>query len=305
MNESKQLPTLFKERIINTFGDKGKTWLSDLPDLIADCEARFDLKVKKYFSTLSYHYTAEAVQSDGSNIVIKICVPTKEVENEINALEFMRGDGIVKLIKADSQNGILLLEKLEPGEMLSTLSSDDEATAIAAEVMQKLWKPIADNHDFPTTGQWFDRLDQPINLPDGFSGSLIDKAKNIAFDLHQDLGESVLLHGDLHHFNILSSQRQPWLAIDPKGVIGEREYEVGALLRNPIPDIATTMDTNKILVQRTALLSELLGFDRQKIIAWGFSQAVLAAVWSLDGKSDDWKIFLRCSDAFSKITQEQ
>ena len=126
----------------------------------------------------------------------------------------------------------------------------------------------------------------------------VTKVELVALELHQDMGESVLLHGDLHHFNILSGKRQPWLAIDPKGVVGEREYELGALLRNPIPDIVTTMNTKKILTWRVDQLSELLGFDRQKIRAWSFAQAVLAAVWCIDDKADDWRIFLKCAESF-------
>ena len=163
--------------------------------------------------------------------------------------------------------------------------------------MKKIWKPITCEHNFPTTIEWFDQLNKPIILPTQFSASLIDKAKHIALALHQDVSESLLLHGDLHHFNMLSSTRHPWLAIDPKGVVGEREYEVGALLRNPIPAIVTTMNTNKILARRVDQLGELLNFDRKKLIAWGFAQAVLAAVWCLDSKNDDWKLFLHCAEA--------
>jgi len=98
---------------------------------------------------------------------------------------------------------------------------------------------------------------------------------------------------------------QPWVAIDPKGVVGEREYEVGALLRNPTPDIATTMDTRMILKRRLDLLAELLGFDRQKLCAWSFAQAVLAAVWCIDGKANDWGIFIKCAEALHEQLNQQ
>ena len=183
--------------------------------------------------------------------------------------------------------------------MLTTIHNNIEATSIAVAVMQELWKPIKNSHKIQTTAQWFNRLNQPIVLPTGFPATLIDKAKGIAIELHQSMGEPVLLHGDLHHFNILSANRQPWLAIDPKGVVGEREYEVGALLRNPAPDSSTRMDTRKLLARRVDMLAEILGFDRQKIRAWGFSQAVLAAVWCIDSKANDWGIFLKCAEALN------
>ncbi len=216
----------------------------------------------------------------------------------------MRGRGIVNLLNADKKKGILLLEKLTPGKMLSTLIDDEIATTIAVDIMQKLWKPttkIPSHHNFLTTQEWFERLNKSLKPSGLISSSIIDRAYKISNELHQSLGELVLLHGDLHHFNILSATRQPWLAIDPKGVIGEREYELGALLRNPIPNIVTTMNTKKILSNRVDQLCELLTFDRQKVIGWGFSQAVLAATWCVGSKAEEWKLFMRCAEVLAKI----
>src|SRR5438067_1309862 len=62
----------------------------------------------------------------------------------------------------------------------------------------------------------------------------------------------VLLHGDLHHENILAAARQPWLAIDPKGVVGEPAYEAGALLRNPLPWLLEQPDPRGVTARRVA-----------------------------------------------------
>ena len=296
-----KLSQSFIDRVSNTFAEQGEQWLARLPELIAETEKRYNLQIGSSFGHQSYNYAAHATPSDGTAIVIKFCVPTDEVNNEINALIHMQGGGIVKLLESDAQSGILLLELLHPGEMLSTVSNDDEAARIAGDIMQKIWKPVPDEHNFPSTIDWFDRLDQPIELPAGFSSKLVDTARSIARDLHKDSDKRVVLHGDLHHFNILSTERQPWLAIDPKGVIGECEYEVGALLRNPIPDIATILNTKKVLARRLDLLAEQLNFDRQKILAWSFCQAVLATVWSIDGQAEDWPMFLRCAEILSGL----
>ncbi len=295
------LTALFKKRIVNTFGYTGKTWLANLPALITKCEKRFNIKISQAFEHQSLSFTARATQADGTKIVIKLCVPTSEVDNEINALEFMNGDGIVNLLNSDGENGIVLLERLTPGAMLTTVGDDLEATRIAANVMQKIGKTIERPYTFQTTALWFDRLDQPIKLPTDFPAALIDQAKKMAMALHQSMGEAVLLHGDLHHFNILSANRQPWLAIDPKGIVGEREYEIGAFLRNPIPEIATTMDTKKVLARRLDLLANILEFDRQKLCAWGFAQAVLAAVWCIDSNDESYPNFLKCAKVLNNL----
>ncbi len=299
------LPPSFKKKIIGTFGDTGETWLENLPELIAESEKRFNIKIGEAFDHQSFNFTAQAIKADSAGVVIKLCVPTSEVENEIDALNLMHGSGILQLLDSDKQNGILLLERLSPGEMLTTVHDDIEATRIAADVMQKIWKPISGSHSFPTTEKWFNRLNQPIDLPIGFPAALIDKAKNVAMELHQSMGEAVLLHGDLHHFNILSSQRQPWLAIDPKGVIGPPEYECGAFLRNPIPGIASKPDLKSKLSSRIDIFVEMLGFDRQVITGWGYAQAILASVWCIDMKSDDWRVFLKCAETLEKFTRSR
>jgi streptomycin 6-kinase len=93
--------------------------------------------------------------------------------------------------------------------------------------------------------------------------------------------EPRLLHGDLQHYNVLFDSERGWLAIDPKGVVGETEYEIGAVLRNPIeqPDLFTSRD---IIERRTRKLAERLGLDYGRILSWAFAQAVLSAIWEIE-----------------------
>jgi streptomycin 6-kinase len=98
------------------------------------------------------------------------------------------------------------------------------------------------------------------------------------------MGEQVVLHGDLHHFNVLRSG-EGWLAIDPKGVVGERAYEPGALLRNPWPGLLDVPDPTEVLRRRSAQLAEALDLDLERVRAWAYVQAVLAAEWCVQ---DGW-----------------
>lgn len=298
-------PDDFIERVINTHGELGQVWLKELPDLIEYCQSRYRLTINKAMTALSVNYTTQATTEAREQLIVKFCLPSAETYNEINALNFLRSDSMVQLLHSDNERGILVLEKLQPGLMLSTLPNDDKATRIAAQLMQKILKPAPHGNpfNFPTTQEWFERLNHPIELPITFSNHFIDNAKNIANDLHQEKNELILLHGDLHHFNILSAHQQTWLAIDPKGIIGPREYEVGALLRNPIPDIISNRDTKAVLARRIDILSEILHYDRKEIIAWGFAQAVLASVWSIDMKSQEWHLFLKCAETLFDLME--
>jgi len=96
----------------------------------------------------------------------------------------------------------------------------------------------------------------------------------------------VLLHGDFHHDNILSASRKPFLAIDPSGIAGEREYEIGALMRNPHSIIETHMNLKKCFDHRLSIIAELTGFNRERLLMWTFVQAVLAAWWHVEDNTN-------------------
>jgi streptomycin 6-kinase len=113
---------------------------------------------------------------------------------------------------------------------------------------------------------------------------LIGRAISCFQDLASSQGPRRLLHGDLHHHNILFDDRRGWVAIDPKGVIGESAYEIGAALRNPTSDPAV-FAVPSIIKRRISIVSERLALDPDRILRWAFAQGVLSAVWRVaDGR---------------------
>jgi streptomycin 6-kinase len=252
------------------------------------------------FQDMSFNYVAPATRSDGSEVVLKVGVPNPELVTEIAALKIFNGNGAVALYKADPELGALLLERLRPGKPVFNMSDDEDATSVASEVIRKLQKSLSNHNDFPTVGDWFQgfqRLRKKFGGETGpFLNEFIDKAEGMSHDLLTSMETLTLLHGDLHHWNILSSERDQWLAIDPKGVIGEPEYETGAWIRNPFPDILEMSNPDRMIAQRIDQFSEELGFDRKRIYGWGFSQAVLAAYWSYEEKDQDWENWLMVAE---------
>jgi hypothetical protein len=135
------LPADFVRTQHELYGDQGVAWLADLPNLIRECEQRWSLTVQRHVDGLSYNFVAPAVRADGVQLMLKLSVPNKELTTEIEALRLYDGRGICRLIDADAERGILLLERLQPGVMLSTIEDDTQATVIAAAVMRQLWRP--------------------------------------------------------------------------------------------------------------------------------------------------------------------
>jgi len=110
---------------------------------------------------------------------------------------------------------------------------------------------------------------------------LVERVEKSVSDFFEENHNPVLMHGDFHHSNILSSERG-WLVIDPKGVIGPACYEVGPLLMNPWGDLLNGDNYRLTTKRRIDILHEHLGFDRERIHAWGLAHAVLSAWWSIE-----------------------
>lgn len=282
--------------MIEMHGDAGQAWLDELPTRVAGYEHRWAIQVAPPFANLSYNYVAPAVRSDGAQLILKLGMPHPELSSEIAALRHYDGHGSVRLTEADPESGALLIGRLLPGNMLLDLTDDDEATRIAAQVMRALWRPpppAPDNTVFPTAAHWASGLQRLRARYDGGTGPLpagmVERAETLFAELLASSGAPMLLHGDLHHENILSAERAPWLAIDPKGLVGEAEYEVGALIRNPLPRLLALPDVTATLARRFDVLAETLSFDRQRMIAWSYAQAILSAWWHIEDHGHGWE----------------
>jgi streptomycin 6-kinase len=234
-------------------------------------------------------------------------VPNREFLSEMEALRLFNGEGACRLIDYEEEKYWMLLERLYPGKMLATLEDDEEATRIAAEVMKKIWRPmesaklLADSqmtgsiqqqaaglHKFIRLTDWFDGLKRLRQMFDGGTGPLDEKfvrrAERSVSEFFLENHNPVLMHGDFHHYNILSSERG-WLIIDPKGVIGPACYEVGPLLMNPWGELINRAYIRQITKRRIDILHEHLGFERERIREWGLAHAVLSAWWGVESNT--------------------
>ena len=297
------IPSRFARTQVELYGTAGAEWLKRLPILVAECEQRWSLTVGAPFDPLSYNYVAPAVRAEGTDVVLKVGFPNPELLAEMDALRIYAGRGIVQLLEADHDQGVMLLERLKPGTPLSGIMDDQRATSIAVQVMRQLWQPVPFEHSFPTVEKWAAGLKRLRLRFDGGTGPLpahlVEEAERLFDELIGSMDEPMLLHGDLHHDNILAAERQPWLALDPKGLVGEPAYEVGALLRNQLPQDLKTPQASRILRRRIDQFAEELGFDRQRLCAWGLAQAVLSAWWSIEDHGYGWEEAMACAELLS------
>jgi streptomycin 6-kinase len=294
----------FERNVIDVHGDAGARWLRSLPDLIASFEQRWSLTAGDPFG-LSYNYVTRVTQADDTPAVLKLCVPgDREFITEIATLRAFDGQGAVRLLNADVDQAVMLIEHLQPGAALSSLE-DSRATSAAASVMRRLWRPAPSDQAFPHIADWAAGLRRLRERFGGGTGPLpadvFAEAELLFEQLIKTMATPVLLHGDLHHGNILSAQRDSWLAIDPKGLIGEPACETGALLRNPMPELLMAQNPRQILERRLDQLADELELDRSRIGGWALAQAVLSAAWSVEDHGRGWEPAIACARLLSTI----
>lgn len=282
------LPSEFIHNIEGTFGEAGKQFLASLPASIDEASRRWGLTEVEPVPTLSFNFAAFVRRGD-EQVVLKMGVPNCELKSEMATLRLFDGQGACRLLACDEERYWMLLERLKPGVMLLTLEDDEEATHIAAEVMQRIWKPVPTDDVFIRLTDWFDGLKKLRATFDGgtgpFNSRLVERVEHSVKDFFAENHQPVLMHGDFHHYNILSSERG-WLVIDPKGVTGPAGYEVGPFLLNPWGDFLKLDHHRQMTVRRLDILHEHLGFERERLREWGLAHAVLSAWWSMESHTE-------------------
>jgi streptomycin 6-kinase len=222
-----------------------------------------------------------AVSADGTPAVLKLAGPGDAADREAAALRAFDGRGAVRLLDYDPTAGALLVERAVPGHTLAGVD-EERAMSIGADVARKLAREP--HGPFPTVEDWrsdFARL--------GGLTPMASEASAVLDRLLGSMSQTFLLHGDLHHFNILANG-DDWLAIDPKGLIGERECEIGPLVLNVVhePDV---------VIRRIAQLSDELRLDRERARAWTFVRAILGVLWAIEDGVEVPMLWLDCAKA--------
>ena len=309
------LPEDFLKNLTSAFGrDATEDWLARLPHLLADSASRWDLEVGAPVDGLSYNYVCSAMRfpsppargarGESQDCILKIGIPDRELTSEMECLKAWGGlpnRPAVHLLECDPANGLLLLERLRPGETLATLADEDRATEIAADVMSRLWIPAPEKQNFITLKGWFDELQKLRPRFNGgtgpFSVKLVETVESLLPNLFRENAPLYLIHGDCHHYNILSHGDE-WRVIDPKGVVGAREYEIAPFMLNPW---FQKRDIKQQTARRLDIFSEQLGLDRQHLWAWTVAHSLLSAWWDMDEHGKGGEHSIACGEAFLEL----
>lgn len=283
------IPARFMEKIVRTFGDKGREWLDRLPGIFESCVQRWELTECQPLEDLSVNFICFAKSPNHGQVVLKIGVPHPELFTESIVLRLFGGRHVCACHDSDLGLGALLLERIIPGENLASIPDQSERIHIAAEMIRDLPIPLAEGVvGLPTYSTWINRAFSRARREKIVGQrmlTLIDAADSLFREVEGSDCPQRILHGDLHHWNMLRDSSGRWKAIDPKGVIGAARLEAGRFIINQVGEVDEA-DLYTSLDEMTAVIGERLGQPRRTIAVCGFVESVLATCWSFEDRDE-------------------
>ena len=253
-----------------------ESWRATVPGLVAECAERWGLTLGGAYAPGAAGHALRVELADGTPAVLKLWFPHRESEHEADALAVWDGDGAVRLLDRDDARGAILLECCEPGTALES-AEPDAALDVLIGLLPRLWKPAGEPfHTLADEAAWWvsylpDRW-QECGRP--FERRLLDAAVDALTTLAPSQGEQVLLNQDLHAGNVLAAAREPWLVIDPKPLVGEREFFAAPIVRG-----MELGHSRRQVLRRLDRLTSELGLDRDRARGWVIGQTV---AWDVD-----------------------
>lgn len=277
----------FKNNIIDINGEKGRKWLESLDDIVSDLTKKWNLSNLKVFPNLTFNYVLSAVKDKSVPVVLKVGIKHQLLAREAEMLRFFENYGAVHLI--DSCDGALLLQKCTPGYSLMDYfpNDEDKSIEIIANVIKRLHSSSQKQKNLREIISLKELLDE-LYLPSKIAKDYLDKARQFSEFLLETTTKNVILHGDLHHDNIIyDDSDHGWKIIDPSGVIGDPVYEYTSFMINPIDKIWKCDNALSIIENRLQKFSKIADIDPLRLKQWTFVKAVLCLIWTEGTKNQD------------------
>jgi streptomycin 6-kinase len=257
------VPAAFVHHTIAREGGRGREWLDQLPDLVADLCTQWNLQSAGHVAFGAVALVVP-VRSGTSDAVLKVSFPHPGNVGEVAALTAFDGQGAVRLLDADPQRFALLLERTYQGD-LTTIGDVDEALHLAGQIARRLAipAPSGTEHISKIARSWGAELlaqhravDPAERLPERTVETAMCGFDDFAADT-----TSTLIHGDLHFGNILRAQREPWLAIDPTGLAGSACFDAASVIRDGLPTFSSEPSLRDLLARRIGIFSNAADVD--------------------------------------------
>lgn len=276
----------FRNNIVDLRGEQGQKWLESLDDIVQNLAKKWNLSHLKAFSNLTYNYVLSGYQNGNLPVVLKVGIENDLLQKETEMLRFFANYGAVTLI--DSCDGALLLQRCVPSYSLTNYFPNDEENSIEiiANVIKKLHSASLKQNMSTVTPlkELLNDLYQLSNVAENY----VAKARDFSESLLKTTTKNVVMHGDLHHDNVIYDESaQSWKIIDPAGVIGDPTYEYASFMINPIDKICKCDNALSIIENRIQKFAQIADINPHRLRQWTFVKAVLCLVWTEGTQNQD------------------
>lgn len=281
------------------FAERGPAWaayVDSLPATFRDLLVEWELRPgdETWFGFASV--VVPVLTADGEDAVLKVAYPDDETKHEALALQHWGGRGAVRLLRADPRRRAVLLERLDRTDLLTV--PDLEACRVVAGLYPLIHVPAPPQLRTVTSyvGHWLDPMRAlPNDAP--IPHRMVEQWLSLVADLTADpRSTGRIVHGDLHHENVLAAPGGGWRVIDPQAMSGDTHYELAPMLFNRWEEVAG--DVRAGVRRRFQTLVDEAGLDEDLARAWVVVRMVLNAYWAiedaerlhrpLDGDERDW-----------------
>ncbi|MFF5333990.1 aminoglycoside phosphotransferase family protein [Streptomyces sp. NPDC013181] len=275
------IPEEFARTTIAREGEAGAAWLRELPGLAAQLADGWSCVPdgEVMFGGVGI---IVPVRRDGTPpAVLKVSFPHPGNDHEPDAFVAWDGRGAVTLYERDDARYAMLLERATP-VTLAEAAEGDEVVTVAARLGRRLAVPAPAG--LPRLSERADAWEEELRkdaaeLTHALPRPVLDAALATVRELGRNQPET-LVHGDLHGRNILRAEREPWLAVDPKGYVGDPAYDAGTLLKSRAFTLAEADDLHAAVHRVIAVYADAAELDRERVRRWAQLHAVQAAFWA-------------------------
>ncbi|MFE6778529.1 aminoglycoside phosphotransferase family protein [Streptomyces sp. NPDC057702] len=274
------VPEEFQQSTIEREGEPGAEWIRQLPSLVDELVEHWRCVPDGRVTHGAVGIVVPVRRRDGESAVLKVSFPHPGNVHEPDAFATWGGRGAVLLYERADEHFAMMLERAQ-ANTLAEVADGDEVARVAGRLSHRLAVPAPPDlprlHD--RADEWETRLRTDTReLPHGMPRRVVDAALATVQELGRRQPET-LVHGDLHARNVLRADREPWLAIDPKGYVGDPAYDAGALLTSRALPLLASGDLDGGLRRAVEVFAEAAGLDRVRVRRWAQLQAVQAAFW--------------------------
>jgi streptomycin 6-kinase len=258
-----------------------KPWLAALPRLIRSVLAEWRLSADGMVAAGQCAVVVPVRDDGGTPAAVKFAWPHEEQRFEHLALRAYAGNGAVRLLRADPSRGVMMLERAQPVDLTTVAVVD--ACEIVAGLYPRLHVPAPPQLDLLSDNcrRWSrELLDLPVRAP--VPRRYVEQAASLAADFATDPGtDGTLVHTDLHYFNVLAADREPWLAIDPKPLSGDPSFEVAPLLWNRWDEVVASGDSRRAVRERFHTVVDATAFDEDRARDWVVVRELVNVLWTI------------------------